>query len=140
MPKSCALPKSVFPRKFKVTSPVHALQLARQLIRPFRHWTVNALAVDGASRGLGNKFEIDVKSPKAEAFCALGALRRVNTKHQVKAQTYLEMAAGELKGLDMCEPSEDDIFAVNDAAYDKKTHRRVLKMFTRAIQLARRLA
>lgn len=139
MAKSCALPKSTFPRKFKVKSPVHALELARQLIRPFRHWTVGALAVNKEGIAGGSEHELQPKSPRAEAFCALGALKRVNTRHQKKAEHFLKLAAFQMleKG-GYQNPLVDDIFSINDVARDKETHRSVLKMFTRAIRLAKK--
>src|SRR5579859_5464807 len=91
MKKSCAIPKSMFPLKFKVKSPSHALELARGLIRPFRNWTTNNLAtrrLDG-----DDECKVSPKSAKAEAFCALGALNRVNSRYQKKAELYLRRAA-----------------------------------------------
>jgi hypothetical protein len=133
MSKACALPKSLFPVKFKVKSPVHALELAKELIRPFRHWTTGALAVAHIDSGI----EVAPKSAKAEAFCALGALQRVNTKHGRRAQKFLEQAACIMKG-DCLESACDlDIFDINDFERDKTTHRAVLKMFTKAIRLAK---
>src|SRR5437899_2973292 len=114
MAKKCALPKSVFPIHFKVRSPSHALELARGLIRPFRHWTVKKLAT--ASNVL-----VPPKSAKAEAFCALGALLRVNTKHAREAEIFLIEAAGG--------STRNAIYMINDAGRNKKTHRAVLEMF-----------
>lgn len=133
MSKACALPKSVFPLKFKVKSPVHALELARTLIRPFRRWTVGALAV----ASINDTMEISPKSAKAEAFCALGALERVNTKHGRKAQKYLEQAACLVKGEEIEGHCDTDIFDVNDNGRTIETHRAVLKMFAKAIHLAK---
>lgn len=138
--KSCALPRSVFPLKFKVKSPVHALQLARTLIRPFRHWTTGSFAVTGLAE-TASGFDIHPKSARAEAFCVLGALRRVNTRHEYAAQKFLETAAALQLDLDPKEgTSEDDIFNVNDEVHSKENHRRVLKMLTKAIQLAKAAA
>jgi hypothetical protein len=138
MSKTCALPKSVFPLKFKVDSPVHALQLARKLIKPFRYWTVGSLA-EGKDKD-GDIHSVGVKSTKAEAFCALGALLRVNTRHQKRAKFFLQQAAAEYMGTDPIYAREADIFDVNDRGQDKETHREVLKMFARAIQLAKKAA
>lgn len=123
-----------FPLKFKVKSPVHALELARQLIRPFRRWTTGVLAE--AEIGTG---EIPPKSARAEAFCALGALERVNTKHAKKAKMFLARAAAIFTdGEDSKECwMIDNIFDVNDNGRIKETHCRVLKMFTKAIHLAK---
>lgn len=144
--KSCALPRSVFPLKFKVRSPAHALELARELIRPFRHWTTGELAVGHIvdEDGFEDTESLKPKDPRAEAFCALGALRRVNTKHEKQAQKFLERAAAEelgilqpAQGKPKYKPFDEDIFNVNDRANDKENHRRVLHMFTRAIRLAK---
>jgi len=137
--KSCALPKSVFPLKFEVKSPSYALELAQQLIRPFSHWVQDDFAVDKDGAG------VPEKSARAEAFCALGALRRVNTKHAKKATKFLAQAAliaeygnpdqGQLKSAD-----DLDITGFNDDTLlpPKQKHKLVLKMFTTAIRLARK--
>ena len=147
MSNSCALPKGAFPTKFKVKSPVHALQLARTLIRPYKNWTTGLLAA--VNNNNFDKDEVPVKDPKAEAFCALGALLRVNTRHQEKAQEFLELAAARMNRdaqdltkecLEDFPPSDDDIFAINDADHDKYTHGRVLLMFRKAIALAKNAA
>jgi hypothetical protein len=148
MSKTCALPKSVFPLKFKVKSPVHALQLARELIRPYRNWTVGFLAVRRDPQSLPHdtrlqwlkdmsEFRVKPKSAKAEAFCALGALKRVNTKHAKKAERYLAQAASIILGKDPDHAATSDILQINDSSKrDYFSHRQVLKMFTRAIKLA----
>jgi len=131
------MPKSYFPLKFKVKSPRHALELARQLIRPFRNWTVNSLAVGRLEDGKLDTIEIPTKSPQAQAFCALGALRRVNSRHEKKATLYLSRAAQIVSGDDPGKnPPYDEIFNVNDCGREKKTHHSVLKMFAQAIRLA----
>ncbi len=136
MAKSCSLPKGAFPVKFKVKSVVHALELAKGLIRPFKHWTIGLLAATGVTDEF-NGYKENEKSPRAEAFCALGALRRVNTKYGRKAEKFLQEAAGIILGNDTA-PNPGDIFRVNDGVRDKKTHRTVLKMFTKAIRLAKK--
>jgi len=145
MASKCALPRSTFPVKFKVKSPVHALELARGLVRPFRHWTVGALAVDAEhieDDGTLSGRELKPKSAKAEAFCALGALLRVNTKHAKMAEAFLSHAAWQINYDNPPEaedrPDRQEIFTLNDNARDKETHKRVLKMFTLAIRLAKK--
>lgn len=135
---TCALPKSAFPLKFKVKSPSHALELARKLIQPFKHWVVGELAVGVDEEGY--KDVIGVKSPRAEAFCALGALQRVNTKHYSTAVVFLRKAARQIAPPDERADrlSNDDIFVVNDRAHSKKNHDTVLQMFSEAIMLARK--
>lgn len=143
MAKSCALPKGTFPVKFKVKSVVHALELARELIRPFRHWTIGELAAKDFNPE-NEDFEtgLDPKDAKAEAFCALGALRRVNTKYGTQAEEFLKIAAFEVDNDAKFEEGDrtdiQNIFNVNDYARDKETHSQVLKMFRRAIVLAKR--
>jgi hypothetical protein len=142
MKKSCALPKSAFPLKFRVRSPRHALELARDLIRPIRNWTQGSLARGAAlNRDPECRPKVRVKSPQAEAFCALGALRRVNTRHEKPAQKFLVQAAADIcrpddtpRDREQYPPSENDIFDVNDAY----GHRDVMNMFRRAITLAKR--
>lgn len=151
MAKSCALPKSFFPVKFHVKSPVHALKLARKLIRPFKNWTVGELAVRTikdtyidafGQKQTGTDIEgVEPKSPKAEAFCALGALKRVNTKHAKAAQKFLELAAFKILDIDPSDsPCDENIFDLNDGSGSKQNHKEVLKMFTLAIKLAKRAA
>lgn len=134
--KSCALPKAAFPVKFRVRSPRHALQLARDLIRPINNWTQGEFAVRLDPKNDDMPVKVDAKSPRAEAFCALGALRRVNTRHQKQAQRFLEEAAASfLRVLDVdAAGNEDDIFDVNDSY----GHKEVLLMFRRAIARAKR--
>lgn len=150
MAKSCALPKSFFPVKFHVKSPVHALKLARKLIRPFKNWTIGELAIKniketytdpytGEKKTEADIIGVEPKDPKAEAFCALGALRRVNTKHAKRAQKFLEMAAAKMLQTEAA-PVEDNIFDLNDGSGSKQNHKEVLKMFTLAIRLAKRAA
>lgn len=138
MSKACAIPL-----KFQVESPVHALQLARKLIGPYKRWTVGMLGTTNPEENLYGDMvgeEVKPKSAKAEAFCALGALQRVNTRHYKKALPFLQKAAAIMQGREEDESffKNDDIFAVNDVSRDAETHRNVLKMFTKAIQLARR--
>jgi hypothetical protein len=137
MSKSCALPKSMFPLKFKVKSPSHALALARALVGPFRRWTTDMLATDDPDATYTG--EISPKDARAQAFCALGALRRVNTKHEKRAEYFLQKAAAFMRyGTDIEGFNQDDIFEVNDRVRNKETHGKVLKMFTKAIQLAKK--
>jgi hypothetical protein len=149
MASKCALPKSTFPVKFKVKSPVQALELARGLIRPFKHWTTNTLATDDpewAENGLDAPAELPVKSPEAKALCALGALLRVNTEHAKKAEGFLRLASyivtypEEAKEVSTVQ-AQDYIINVNDdEGRTKEAHRKVLKMFTLAIRLAKKAA
>lgn len=146
MTKKCAIPKSMFPVDFKVKSPVHALQLAKNLVKPFKQWTTGAFAVDKVDQhGNSGDDQINVKSEEAEAFCALGALLRVNTEHAKEAQIFLQQAAVLINDPKADEGNlqhaeEEDIFQVNDARRDAKTHRRVLRMFDKAIKLGQKAA
>ena len=141
MSKTCALPRKAFPVKFRVRSPRHALELARDLIRPINNWTTGELARMRDPEDPECFPSVQVKSPKAVAFCALGALQRVNTRHQKRAQEFLERAAAAVfrpedspRDLENFPPSETDIFDVND----ELDHYNVLRMFRRAITLAKR--
>lgn len=135
-PKGCALPRSVFPLKFRVRSAAHALELARDLIRPFKNWIVGDFAAGYADDN------IDPKSPQAEAFCALGALMRVNSRHEKTAHRFLKEAAARMNrpdaDLKRFPPKNDDIFQVNDQGRYEAVHARVLQMFGEAIKKAKR--
>ena len=129
MSKTCALPRSTFPVRFEVKSPVHALKLAKGLIRAYKHWATDAFAV---RRNKAGELEgVPTKSVKAEALCALGALYRVNTVHAKEAERFLMEAAGELNG------GEKDVLTLNDKEHTRENHKLVLAMFDRAIELAK---
>lgn len=99
MKKSCALPKSVFPVKFKIRSVSHALREAQKLIHRPRSWIKGDLAaIKGKDEpDSPNYFReaAEVKDPAAEAFCALGSLQRVNTRFEKKAVYFLAKAINE---------------------------------------------
>lgn len=144
--QSCALPKSNFPLKFEVESPVHALKLAKKLVTPYKQWTTGAFAVSEVNPdGNHSDDEISTFSPEAEAFCALGALMRVNTKHEDAATKFLQIAAATMRGRFEDDPyyfpESDDIFNLNDDdGRNARAHREVLKMFDLAITLAKKAA
>jgi hypothetical protein len=113
------------------------LEAARKLILPKKRWITDALARDK------NGADCGVKSEAAEAFCALGAVKRINGPGEKKAIEILRKAAKEIiqnkraKGLEDAPlsvfPRNQSIFQVNDDYGRKDT----LAMFRRAIALAK---
>lgn len=121
------------------------LEAARKLIRPFKHWTVGQLAVRPVDDGYGEVTlrECSPKNKNATAFCALGAVRHVNGPGEKKALNLLRIAALQIQvkdgeaGRDE-KPRNDHVISINDLEDSKENHRRVLKLFSRAIKLAKR--
>jgi len=125
-------PIPVYP-KFKKAS--QALAAARDLIRNEERWVQNDLAVKTIYKGTGYEQHraCSTKSPNAEAFCALGAVRRVNGPAEKSATAFLRQAAAKL--LDETDtPINADIFTVND----EYGHKETLKMFSLAIKAAKK--
>jgi hypothetical protein len=122
------------------------LEAARKLIRPFRRWTTNDLAIKNVEKTEFGDFKGVPCKPKnkhAEAFCALGAVKHVNGPGEKKAVNLLRIAALQMQIAEGdAEPTEkpanNHIFSINDADQDKENHRRVLRLFTRAIRLAKK--
>jgi hypothetical protein len=122
------------------------LEAARKLIRPFRRWTTNDLAIKNVEKDeFGNLTGVSCspKNKHAEAFCALGAVKHVNGPGEKKALNLLRIAAlqiavaeGEADPTD--KPNNDHVIRINDVDQDKETHRNVLALFRRAIRLAKK--
>ena len=125
-------PIPVYP-KFKKAS--QALAAARDLIRSEKRWTQNDLAVKTIYKGTDYEQTkaCSTKSPNAVAFCALGAVKRVNGPAEKSATAFLRQAAA--KFLDEADtPINEDIFTVNDVW----GHESTLKMFSLAIKSAKK--
>lgn len=123
--------------KFKKAS--LALQAARALIRSEKRWTQGELAV--RARRYYNAFIHDqptvrcsTKAKNATAFCALGAVKRINGPAERRATAFLRQAGLKIVKNAVGEGSDQDIFAVND----DMGHEATLKMFTLAIRQAKK--
>jgi hypothetical protein len=116
--------------KFKLyRTAVQNLTAARNLIR--NHWAKNALAKDC------NGKQCPVKSERAEAFCALGAVKRINGPGEKAAIKILRLAAKEelrARKKKFFSFNNALIFTVNDSIGKKA----VLSMFRRAIAIAKK--
>lgn len=128
-------------KKFKKAS--QALAAAKELIRPMKRWTQGSLAVKFIGKGDDRQtLACKTKAKKAEAFCALGAVKRINGPAERAATAFLRQAASAMQG-DFALQSETDIFEINDEGEGSgrvavaRSHRRVLRMFDRAIKAAK---
>jgi hypothetical protein len=123
-------------KKFEKAS--QALQAARKLISDKKRWVRDYLAVR-KDEWMG-RVACSTKSKNAEAFCALGAVKRVNGPAERAATAYLRQAA--LRYLQVNGTSDDEkpvnkhIFKVNDNK--RYGHKHVLKVFTNAIRRAKK--
>jgi hypothetical protein len=131
-------PAPIFTKKFKKASEV--LQAARQLIRDIHRWTTGDLAIRTDFQG--RKSSCSTRAKNAEAFCALGAVRRVDGPAQRSATAFLREAALRIqqsygREIHTTKAVDDNIFAVNDTSV-YGGHKTVLRMFTNAIRQARR--
>ena len=115
--------------KLNLKEAIEALKDARALIRKESHWAQHDLAVDDSGRSCG------VKSKRAVAFCALGAVNRINGPAEKTASVFLREAAfSAMNRPEGYRLTDGDIFAVNDDL----GHSATLKMFTSAIQAAKK--
>lgn len=121
------------PMKLNLKKASLVLQAARKIIRNEERWTEGALARDQDGNDCGTK------SKQAVAFCALGAVTRINGPAQKSAVAFLREAARTVFNADMiCKEvgpaNTQDIFNVNDDMGHKDT----LKMFALAIRRAKK--
>lgn len=124
-----------------------ALIAAKELIKPIKRWTQGELAVKFVDEGYYEgpvARRCSTSAKEAEAFCALGAVRRVDGPAERSATAFLREAAFTMIPKDQRERedyhrnSDSCIFEVNDGETDKvKAHRRVLRMFNKAIKAAK---
>jgi len=128
----------------KYTKASDALRAARDLIRNKNRWTTGDLAVKYRDN---ETHRCTTKSKDAVAFCALGAVKRVNGPAEKAAIAFLraaglhlraQLASGESKVFYTPEPpytvGDQDIFSIND----DYGHEYVLRMFSRAIRQAKK--
>jgi hypothetical protein len=122
------------------------LDAARKVIRNKRRWITGNYAVDVNNESVGCQKK-DKDRSYAVAFCAMGAVRFVNGPAEKSASQFLAMAAAiesknaVLKGKELVYadgtesyyPEEDDVTGFNDA----NSHKDALKMFARAIRMAK---
>lgn len=123
----------------KYTKASEALQAARNLIRDTVRWTRGSLAVRHVG---GYLVECGTKAKQAEAFCALGAVKRVNGPAERSATAFLREAALHTLQSQGARPEDTKganhhIFSVNDTERFGG-HKSVLKMFARAIRQAKK--
>ena len=133
-------PAPVFEKKFKKAS--DALQAALGLFRNPKRWTQGHLAISDG-------YACSTKSKNAEAFCALGAVKRVNGPAEKSATAFLREAAKQIlidsKMYPVVaiteKPKNEHIFTLNDYVEDSpnsnKTLNKVRKMFRLAIKNAK---
>jgi hypothetical protein len=111
-----------------------ALKAARKLIEDEKGWVQEYLAVSTKeSPKTGDPVRCGTKSEHASAFCALGAVKRVNGPAERAAVAFLREAGRKILG-DLAHDKDNDqnIFDVNDDMGHKST----LKMFDIAIKAA----
>lgn len=113
--------------KYKKAS--NALKAAKKLISNSKHWTQEDWAVTYRD---GHRRRCSPKSPHAEAFCALGAVKRVNGPAEKSATAFLQQAAETITGCHRVLRNNNNIFTINDT----KGHEATMEMFTRAIKAA----
>lgn len=116
------------PVRLNLSRASEVLEAARKIIRNEKRWVSHDLAVDAAG------VTCPTTSKQAQAFCALGAVRRINGPQQRAATAYLRQAANVVSGATESRPTNDTIFHVNDTL----GHPETLKMFQLAIKAARR--
>jgi hypothetical protein len=127
-------PAPFFP-KFKRAS--EALAAAKKLIRPLSRWTKYQLAMRETEEK-GEFVSCRTTSKDAVAFCALGALRRVDGPVYRVARAYLREACKQIidpHGYDVGN-GDNYIFKVNDRG--SYGHESVMEAFTSAIKAAKR--
>lgn len=117
----------MIPVKLNLKKASEVLEAARKIIRNEKRWTQQEFAVDD----MGDS--CSTRSKHARAFCALGAVRRINGPAQKSATAYLREAAKTLLNT-TGQASNDLIFHVNDS----QGHTETLKMFGLAIRAAKR--
>lgn len=122
----------------KFTKASEALFAAKNLIKDKRRWVQYALAV---KTGKGYFWETRIlipcstKAKNAVAFCALGAVKRINGPAEHEATVFLREAGLYIRyKRPRRNPKTEDILFVNDI----KGHKATMKMFHRAILQARK--
>lgn len=109
----------------KPTNVAETLRAARAVIAEPEHWTKGAFARPSKS----SSKEVPVTNPEAGAWCALGALRKVDGPYEWQARATLAKAITNGKSTE-----SEYVWKFNDAS--RRRHPDILDAFDRAIALA----
>ena len=115
----------------KPASVVETLRAARALIEDPKHWTKGALAKPG--KRSADEETVNVNDPIAGAWCAVGAITRVDGAYESLALIALAKAIGSI-GTFYPDTAKNDIIYYNDLGSTR--HRGVMRAFDKAIALA----
>ena len=135
--------KKAVPKPFKVPPPTRYktalgnLTAAYRLLQRKGAWTQNSFAVDCHYKELKDD---NIRSGRAVAFCAMGAVRFIDGPGEKKAAELLSQAASKiLYGQSSRRLVEGDVFDINDGENKERAKKRVFRMFEKAIAEARKI-
>lgn len=139
MPVKKAVPKPFkVPPRTRYKTALGNLTAAYRLLQRKGAWTQKSFAVDCHYKEL---IDDNIRSGRAVAFCAMGAVKFIDGPGEKKAAELLSQAASKILYGQFRSPVEDDVnvFGINDDENKARAKKRVFRMFEKAIAEARKI-